>query len=231
MKLSVIIPVFNEKTTIKKVINIVNEVDITKEIIVVDDGSNDGTRETLAKLNSVGIKKLFHKKNRGKGAAIRTGLANVTGDIVIIQDADLEYDPQEYPQLIQPILDGKADVVYGSRFQNLSAHRDLPYHFYYTFYLGVKILNLLTYLLYGAKLTDEATCYKVFKAEVIKNINLKCERFEFCPEVTAKVCKKGYKIHEVPISYRGRRFDEGKKINWKDGLEAIYTLIKYRFVD
>jgi dolichol-phosphate mannosyltransferase len=231
MKLSVIIPVFNEKTTIKKIIGLLNEVDIDKEIIVVDDGSTDGTRETVANLNTVGIKKLFHKENRGKGAAIRTGLANVTGDIVIIQDADLEYNPKEYPQLVEPILQGKADVVYGSRFQRLSAHKDLPYHFYYSFFWGVKFLNFLTYLLYGAKLTDEATCYKVFKTNVIKNIDLKCERFEFCPEVTAKVCKKGYKIHEVPISYRGRRFDEGKKINWKDGLEAIYTLIKYRFVD
>jgi glycosyltransferase involved in cell wall biosynthesis len=240
MKLSVIIPVYNEKTTIKEILQIVNDVDITKEIIVVDDGSNDGTRETLANLSMDGIKKCFHKKNRGKGAAIRTGLAKVTGDIVIIQDADLEYNPREYHQLIEPIVQGKAEVVYGSRFLDHSVQKNLPLHLHYVssfgirhyaFFLGVKFLNLLTRLLYGAKTTDEATCYKVFRADVIRNIKLKCERFEFCPEITAKVCKRGHKIHEVPISFVARTFQEGKKINWKDGIEAIYTLIKYRFTD
>ena len=240
MKLSVIIPVYNEKTTIRDVLNTVEELDISKEIIVVDDGSNDGTRETLVNLSVDGIKKCYHSRNRGKGAAIRTGLAKVTGDIVIIQDADLEYNPEDYHQLIQPILDGEAEVVYGSRFLHRSDHKGISLHFYYllsfgvrhyTFFLGVKMLNLLTRVLYGASLTDEATCYKVFKTDIIRDIELECERFEFCPEVTAKVCKKGYKIHEVPVSYVGRTFKEGKKISWKDGIEAIYTLIKYRFRD
>jgi len=227
MKLSVIIPVYNENTTIEKVLNIINEVAIDKEIIVIDDGSDDGTREMLQKINLNGLKTVFHEKNRGKGAAIRTGLTYVTGDIVLIQDADLEYDPNEYPRLIQPIVEGKANVVYGSRFlRPLNSH-----NIYYHFVLGVKLLNLLTYLLYGVKTTDEATCYKVFKAEVIKNIDLKCEGFEFCPEITAKVCKKGYTIYEVPTPYIGRHYHEGKKINWRDGITAIYTLIKYRFTD
>lgn len=240
MKLSVIVPVYNEKATIKKILQVVNDVDIDKEMIVVDDGSNDGTRETLANLSMDGIKKCFHKENRGKGAAIRTGLEKVTGDIVIIQDADLEYNPQEYHQLIRPILEGKAQVVYGSRLLGPSVPKNVSLHFYYAFFfgvkhyaffLGVKLLNLLTRLLYGVKITDEATCYKVFKTEVIRNIQLKCERFEFCPEVTAKLCKKGYRIHEVGISYMARAFREGKKISWKDGIEAIYTLVKYRFTD
>jgi glycosyltransferase involved in cell wall biosynthesis len=231
MKLSVIIPVYNEKATIKRVLQVVNDVNIDKEVIVVDDGSNDGTRELLVGLSMDGTKKCFHSKNRGKGAAIRTGLEKVTGDIVIIQDADLEYDPREYHRLIRPILEGKAQVVYGSRLLGLPPARMVRYHFYYPFAFGVRLLNLLTRLLYGTRITDEATCYKVFKTEVIRNIQLKCERFEFCPEITAKVCKKGYKIHEVPISYMGRTFREGKKISWKDGIEAIYTLIKYRFTD
>lgn len=205
----------------------VNEIAINKEIIVVDDGSKDGTKEILHNLNTHNIKTVFHERNRGKGAAIRTGLKHVTGDIVIIQDADLEYDPKEYPRLIQPILEGKAQVVYGSRFLHPLTSKKIYYHFV----MGVKLLNVLTYLLYGAKITDEATGHKAFKTEVIKNIALKCERFEFCPEITAKVCKKGYTIYEVPISYRGRSFQEGKKIKWKDGIEAIYTLIKYRFID
>ena len=227
MKLSIIIPVYNEQATIMTVLKIIDEVNIEKEIIVVDDGSSDGTRELLHNLNTHNIKTAFHERNRGKGAAIRTGLAHVTGDIVIIQDADLEYDPREYPQLIAPIIEGKAQVVYGSRF----LHHLTSIKIYYHFVMGVRLLNLLTYLLYGVKITDEATCYKAFKSEVIKNIELKCERFEFCPEITAKVCKKGYTIYEVPVSYRGRSFKEGKKINWKDGIEAIYTLIKYRFTD
>ncbi len=227
MKLSIIIPVYNEHATIRQVIEMINAVPIEKEIIVVDDGSNDGTREILRSLNTHTITTAFHESNSGKGTAIRTGLTHVTGDIVIIQDADLEYDPREYPQLIQPIVEGKAAVVYGSRFLHHLASKKIYHHFV----LGVKLLNLLTYVLYGTRITDEATCYKAFKSEVIKNINLRCKRFEFCPEITAKVCKKGYTIYEIPISYRGRSFKEGKKITWKDGIEAIYTLIKYRFID
>jgi dolichol-phosphate mannosyltransferase len=231
MKVSVIIPVYNENATIRKVLDTVDKVDIPKEIIIVDDGSDDGTREIIVGLSMDGTKKCFHSKNRGKGAAIRTGLKKVTGDIVIIQDADLEYDPREYHRLIRPILEGKAQVVYGSRLLGLPPWRKVRYHFYYPFAFGVKLLNLLTRLLYGTRITDEATCYKVFKTKVIRNIQLKCKRFEFCPEITAKVCKKGYKIHEIPISYMGRTFREGKKIDWKDGIQAIYTLIKYRFMD
>ncbi|MHC5076586.1 MAG: glycosyltransferase family 2 protein [Planctomycetota bacterium] len=227
MKLSVIIPVYNENTTIKKIINMVNEVDVKKEVIVVDDGSDDGTKEILRNIKMNSLKTVFHERNRGKGAAIRTGLKYVTGDIVIIQDADLEYDPQEYPKLIQPIVEGKAKVVYGSRFLRPLTSPKIYYHFV----LGVKLLNLLTYLLYGVKTTDEATCYKVFRTEVIKNIELKCEGFEFCPEITAKICKKGYKIYEVPTPYTARYYQEGKKITWRDGVKAIYTLIKYRFID
>jgi glycosyltransferase involved in cell wall biosynthesis len=227
MKLSVIIPVYNENTTIEKIVDQVDKVAINKEIIIVDDGSNDGTRETLRTLNTSTIKTVFHEKNRGKGAAIRTGLTYVTGDIVIIQDADLEYNPQEYPKLLQPIIEGKTKVVYGSRFLHPLTHRNK----YYLFGFGVKALNLLTYILYGVKISDEATCYKAFKTEVIKAIELKCEKFDFCPEITAKVCKKGCTIYEVPISYNGRSYREGKKINWKDGVHAIYTLIKYRFID
>ena len=227
MKLSVIVPVYNENATIEKLLNTINEVDIEKETIVIDDGSDDGTRETLQKIKLDGFRTVFHERNRGKGAAIRTGLKYVTGDIVIIQDADLEYDPKEYPRLIQPIVEGKAQVVYGSRFLHPLTSRNIYYHFV----LGVKLLNLLTYLLYGVKTTDEATCYKVFTAEIIKDIELKCEGFEFCPEITAKVCKKGYSIYEIPTPYTGRHYDEGKKINWRDGIKAIYTLIKYRFTD
>ena len=168
---------------------------------------------------------IFREKNKGKGTAIRTGLANVTGDIVIIQDADLEYDPNDYPKLVEPILTGKANVVYGSRILGKSRKS------YWSFYMGGRFLSFLANLLYNAKITDEPTCYKVFRADMIKNINLKCRRFEFCPEVTAKVRKKGYKIYEVPIHYEPRSLKEGKKINWKDGLEAIWTLIKYKFVE
>lgn len=241
MKLSVIIPVFNEKNTIAEVLRRVITVDLLslglkKEIIVVDDGSTDGTREILKQyqVSSIQypvksqpineIKVIYHEKNMGKGAAIRTGLVNVTGDIVIIQDADLEYDPQDYPKLIEPILSGKAKVVYGSRILGKGRKS------YWSFYIGGRFLSFLTNLLYNAKITDEPTCYKVFQADVIKNINLRCRRFEFCPEVTAKLRKKGYEIYEIPIHYEPRSLEEGKKINWKDGLEAIWTLIKYRFI-
>jgi len=232
MKLSVIVPVFNEKNTILEVLKRISAVNIDKEILIIDDGSTDGTRDVLKTVDSHQsavdyrnneIKIIYHKRNMGKGWAIRTGLSNVTGDVVIIQDADLEYDPQDYPKLIEPILSGEAKVVYGSR---LFGKRKKSY---WSFYLGGKFLSFLTNLLYGTRITDEPTCYKAFRADVIKGIDLKCRRFEFCPEVTAKISRRGHRILEIPISYEPRSMEEGKKISWKDGLEAIWTLIKYRF--
>jgi glycosyltransferase involved in cell wall biosynthesis len=239
MKLSIIIPVYNEEKTIEELISIVKKVDtkdIQKEIIAVDDGSKDNTLNILKKVKD--IKLIVHKKNSGKGAATRTGIKHSTGDIIIIQDADLEYDPNDYYKLIKPIIDGKTKVVYGSRFlSNTQKERNINFlrikhkKAYSLAYLGGRFLTHLANFLYRGNITDEPTCYKVFKADVLKNITLRCKRFEFCPEVTAKVLKKGYKIFEIPIPYNPRSFEEGKKINWKDGLEAIWTLIKYRFVD
>lgn len=226
MKLSVIIPVYNEKNTIVEIISRVKAVNIDKEIIVVDDCSTDGTRDILKSISISNnpIKLFFHETNLGKGFAIRTALQHVSGDIVIIQDADLEYDPQDYYKLIKPIINGKELVVYGSRrlTYNLSNYSHL------WFLLGGMFLSWLTKILYKANITDEPTCYKVFRTDVIKNVNLVCKRFEFCPEVTAKVLKKGIRIHEVPIHYYPRKKHEGKKINWKDGIHAIWTLLKYR---
>ena len=228
MKLSIVIPVYNEEKTVKIIIDKVRKADIAsvkKEIVVVDDGSSDRTAEILSR--EQGIKLLKHGKNKGKGAAIRTGIKNATGDIIIIQDADLEYDPNDYMKLISPIMKGEASVVYGSR--NLNSKNKM--HSKRSFYIGGIILTMITNLLYNTKLTDESTCYKVFKRGIIKSINLECDRFEFCPEVTAKVAKKGIKILEVPITYTPRHFDEGKKIKWSDGVAAIQTLLKYRFSD
>jgi len=238
-KLSIIIPAYNEQNTIKKIIRRINDVDLTsldvkKEIVVVDDGSKDETPQILK--NIKGIKVYSHKKNSGKGRAIRTGIKHATGDIILIQDADLEYNPKEYPLLIKPILRNKTGVVYGSRYlsslqrkKNLGFLKKVHDGQYFLGYIGSRVLTLIANLLYGIHITDEATGYKVFRREVIKNINLKCEGFEFCPEVTAKIAKKGYKILEVPISYRPRKYEEGKKINWKHGIEAILVLVKYRF--
>jgi len=232
MKLSVIVPVFNEKNTILEVLKRISAVNIDKEILVIDDGSTDGTRDMLKTIDGQRpaadrrndeIKIIYHKRNMGKGRAIRTGLNNATGDVVIIQDADLEYDPQDYPKLIEPILSGRAKVVYGSRLFGKGKKS------YWSFYLGGRLLSFLANLLYNAGITDEPTCYKAFRADVIKSIDLKCRRFEFCPEVTAKVRKKGYKIFEVPINYEPRSIKDGKKISWRDGLEAIWTLVRYRF--
>ncbi len=224
MKLSVVIPVYNEKSTISEVIRKVREVPIEKEIIVVDDGSTDGTSEVLDNHIEDPIITI-HKSmiNFGKGAAVRIGFEYATGDAVIIQDADLELDPNEYPQLLQPIMEGKADVVYGSRFLELKQKVSLIN------LLANKFLVSLTNLLYRTKLTDMETAYKVFRIDVIKSLNLKALGFEFEPEVTAKVLRAGFKIIEVPITYHPRTIDEGKKIGWKDGLLAIYYLIKYRF--
>ena len=221
IKLSVIIPVYNERDTILEVIKRVEDVKINKEIIIVDDCSNDGTREILKK-GDLGATILFHEENKGKGAAVKTALNHVSGDIVIIQDADLEYDPQDFYELIKPITSGHAKVVYGSRFKGKQNGM------YFSHMLGTKFFNLLVYLLYRQKISDESTCYKAFKTNVLKSLNLHCKGFEFCPEVTAKLMKRGYKIFEVPISYTGRRFKFGKKVTWKDGFMVIWTLLKYK---
>lgn len=223
--LSVVIPVYNEKSTIREIVKKVKAVNIPKEIILVDDGSTDGSREILKTMKSDNVKVLLHPKNYGKGYAVRTGIKEASGRITIIQDADLEYEPKEFPMLIKPIIDGKSKVVYGTRFPKGRPHPPLTNFFF----LANKILTLTANILYNANITDEPTCYKVFDTKVLKGLNLKCIRFEFCPEVTAKVRKQGYKIYELPISYNPRTRDEGKKINWKDGIEAFWTLIKYRF--
>lgn len=224
MKLSIVIPCYNEKDTILELLRQVEAVDlgdVEKEIVIVDDKSTDGTRELLISHNT-SHKLVLHEQNMGKGFALRTGFEHVTGDIVIVQDADLEYDPNDYRQLIQPIVEGKAQVVYGSRERKKNVSSGAIFH------LGGKVLTWLTNLLYGSDLTDEPTCYKVFDARLLKEVPLTCKRFEFCPEVTAKILKRGIEIVEEPISYRPRSKSQGKKINWRDGIEAIWTLIKYR---
>lgn len=228
MKLSIIVPVYNEEKTFEKILDRVRAVPlkVKKEIIIVDDFSNDSTREILKKIKDPGITIIYHEKNQGKGSAVRTGIRHATGDIIIIQDADLEYSPEEYPKLIQPILDGKTKVVYGSRYKGNITGPNLISHLY-----GNKILTFITKILYLQNISDMETCYKVFKKEVLEGIKLKAKRFDFEPEITAKIIKKGYKIYEVPITYRSRLFDEGKKITWKDGIKALFYLIKYRFVN
>lgn len=227
-KLSVIIPVYNERKTILEILKQVQAVKLKKEIIIVDDFSTDGTREILKKINNKDIKIVFHGKNFGKGRAVRTGIKNISGDIVVIQDADLEYNPQDYLNLVKPIVNEEAKAVYGTRFPRGS---ETPSIWKNRFFLANRILTKTANFLYGADITDEPTCYKMFDSELLKSINLKCTRFEFCPEVTAKVRKRGFEIKEVPISYTPRTTDDGKKIKWRDGFEAVWTLIKYRFVD
>ena len=223
-KLSIVIPVYNEEKTILEILKRVEVVelpDLEKEIIIIDDGSTDGTKEILKNLERQ-YKVLYHFNNQGKGAALRTGLRQVSGDFVIIQDADLEYNPQEYPRLLESIIQNKADIVYGSR--NL---KDNP-RFKKSYYWGVLFISWLTNILYGSKLTDVYTCYKVFKTPILKNLDLKSNGFEFEEEVTVKALKKKYRILEIPISYCPRSFVEGKKINWRDGIKAILVMIKYR---
>lgn len=222
MKLSIIIPAYNEIDTIEEVLRRVRAVEIDKEIIVTDDCSTDGTREILR--SQPGIILIESDCNRGKGASIRAAIERVTGDIVLIQDADLEYDPNDYPALIQPIIDGVADMVYGTRFAHGRPKMRLMN------YIANKTFALLASALYGTKVTDEATCYKAFRTEALKSIDLRCKRFEFCPEVTARLLKRGLLYAEVPVWYEARTYAQGKKITWKDGLECIWTLIKYRFV-
>jgi glycosyltransferase involved in cell wall biosynthesis len=221
MKLSVIIAAYNEVDTILEVVRSVRESPFDKEIIVVDDGSTDGTRDLL-KEKGEGITLLFHDSNLGKGAAIRTAMPYVTGDVVIIQDADLEYHPSEYPRLLAPILEGVADAVYGSRFQG-GTHRVLL--FWHA--MGNNIITTLSNMFTDLNLSDMETGYKIFRAEVLKKIRIESNRFGFEPEITAKIAKMGCRIYEVPISYWGRDYSEGKKISWKDGLAAIYWIIKY----
>src|ERR1051326_3422955 len=226
MKVSIVIPVYNELNTIHKILAAVKAVSLSKEIIVVDDFSTDGTREILQKLNDPEIKVLFHEINKGKGAALRTGFAFASGDITVVQDADLEYDPQEIPALIKPILDGKADAVFGSRFLS-GAHRvHLFWH-----YVGNKILTTFSNMLTNLNLTDMETCYKAVKTDILKQMRLKTDRFSFEPEITAKLAKRGCRIYEVPISYSGRDYSEGKKVNWKDGIAAFYHMIRFRMFD
>ena len=216
-----IIPVYNEVHTILKIIQEVRGVPLDKEILVVDDGSTDGTRDLLRE-SGEGIKLFYHETNQGKGASIRTAIPHITGDLVIIQDADLEYNPSEYSRLIGPILEGKADVVYGSRFLG-GPHRVLLFwHF-----LGNRIVTTLSNMLTNLNLTDMETGYKVFRAETIKQIKIESNRFGLEPEITAKVAKMGCRVFEVPISYYGRDYSEGKKINWKDGIAALYWILKY----
>jgi len=224
MKLSIIIPSYNEAATFPKIIKRINQVKLKaeKEVIVVDDGSTDGTRNKLTKIS--GVNKVFLKKNQGKGAAIRTGLAKSTGDYVLVQDADLEYDPEDIQSLLDPVLQGKAEVVYGTRF--LGPHRNMLFWHL----MGNKLLSLVTNVLFNTTISDMEVGYKLIPAKLLKSLKLESDRFGFEPEVTAKILMKGIRIYEVPISYAGREFSEGKKITWKDGLQAFYLLCRYRLV-
>jgi len=226
VNLSVVIPVFNEKDTIETILERVEKTPFEKEIIIVDDYSRDGTRDILKQKYEGRYKVLYHDRNMGKGAALQTGFDHVAGDIVIIQDADLEYDPADYGKLIAPILQKKADVVFGSRFLG-GPHRVL----FFWHYMGNKMLTLFSNMLNNVNLSDMETCYKAFRSDILKTLRFRSQRFGFEPEFTAKVARNRLKIYEVPISYYGRTYEEGKKITWKDGLSALYCIVRYRFFD
>jgi glycosyltransferase involved in cell wall biosynthesis len=224
--LSVVMPCYNERDTIEEIIGRVLAVPIRTELIVVDDGSNDGTRDILARLaEQRRFKLILQAQNSGKGAALRRGFQEVSGDLVVIQDADLEYSPEEFPQLIELICDGRADVVYGSRF--IGRHRVSLF----THYLGNRLLTLLTNVLYNTMLTDMENCYKVMRTDVLRSMTLRSNGFGIEPELTAKIFKRGYRVYEIPITYDGRGYDEGKKIGWRDGVVALWVLLRYRFTE
>jgi glycosyltransferase involved in cell wall biosynthesis len=224
-RLSVIVPVFNERNTVAEIVRRMRSVDlpVEREIVIVDDGSDDGTRDVLTQLGDSTVRVVKHPVNRGKGAAIRTGLEHATGDVVLVQDADLEYDPEDWPKLLAPVLKGRARVVYGSRFTG--ERRNMLF----LHWVGNRFLSLVTNILYNSTLSDMETCYKLFERNVLDGIQLRAERFDFEPEFTAKILRRGVRIYEVPISYAGREPHEGKKITWRDGVTALWTLVKYRF--
>ena len=224
--LSVVMPVYNERATIEEIIGRVFGQPVRVQLIVVDDGSTDGTRDVLTRLQQQrGFRLIFQERNQGKGAALRRGFAEVAGDIVVIQDADLEYSPEEYPELIELICQGRADVVYGSRF--IGRHRV----FLFSHYLGNVLLTFVTNVLYNTMLTDMETCYKAMRVEVLRSFQLESNGFGIEPELTAKIFKRGYRVYEVPITYDGRGYEEGKKITWRDGVVALWVLFKYRFTE
>jgi glycosyltransferase involved in cell wall biosynthesis len=228
-KLSVIVPVYNERNTLVEVLRRMRAVElpdgIEREIIVVDDGSDDGTRDVLKQLSDSTVRVVLHDVNRGKGAALRTGFGHATGEYVLVQDADLEYDPEDWPKLLKPVLRGRARVVYGSRFTGERRNMLLLH------WIGNRFLSMTTNVLYNTTLSDMETCYKLLERDLVDELRLHSNRFDIEPEITAKVLKRGIRIYEVPISYSGREFDEGKKITWRDGFAALWTLVKYRFRD
>ncbi len=227
MKLTVIVPIYNEVHTIREILKRVQETGLADEILLIDDGSTDGTRDILEELGGQGVARvILHEQNQGKGAAVRTGIKHATGNLLLIQDADLEYNPKDYPDLLQPIEEGLADVVYGSRFLGAPRRVAMFWHM-----VANKLLTLMTNILYNTILTDMETGYKLFRKDVIEGIPLHAKRFEFEPEFTAKILKRGVRIFEVPISFNPRDYEEGKKIGLKDAFEAVWALIKYRFVD
>jgi glycosyltransferase involved in cell wall biosynthesis len=226
-RLSVVVPVFDERNTVIEIVRRMRAVELPLEleIVIVDDGSSDGTRAILPQLEDSTVRVVMHPHNQGKGAAIRTGFAHITGDVVLIQDADLEYDPEDWPKLLAPLLKGRAQAVYGSRFTG-ERRNMLFWH-----WVGNRFLSLVTNVLYNTTISDMETCYKLLDRKLLDGLQLKARRFEFEPEITAKLLRRKVRIYEVPISYTGRDFDEGKKISWRDGFVALWTLVKYRFVD